>query len=415
MLKHLSKWQSAFVCLIFFASISHAQPVATNGVLDARSFDFSSGRLNLSGAWVMYDHQLLGPDEIDAGKGVISAFPQTWNDVRDDGQGVASYKLLVLTGKAGSFALDLPQIYSSYRLWVNDKLEAGNGVPGASAEETKPQWLPQIVRFTTDGDSMNIVLQIANFHHYKGGIKDPIYLGEADNMMSQHSLSIISKLIECGVLFLVGVVFLVVYFQQGMKKVVLYFSLLCFTWSVRSVFSNDYAFISFFPDFSWAAMIRIEYITLYLTMMWAILYLGGVFTKEGSPIVKYLLVTLNGAFLGYTVFAAPLEFTRLLPVYLVTSAVVVVYGAAVVLMALINERLGATFLTFSVILGLLTFSYDIFTYEGFFTYNSLLFSAGYIVIFLLMAVALLIKLEILKTAHKQTTMLTYKDLYGDKT
>jgi hypothetical protein len=36
------------------------------------------------------------------------------------------------------------------------------------------------------------------------------------------------------------------------------------------------------------------------------------------------------------------------------------------------------------------------------------------IIFLLMAVALLIKLEIIKTAHKPTTMLTYKDLYGDQ-
>jgi hypothetical protein len=99
---------------------------------------------------------------------------------------------------------------------------------------------------------------------------------------------------------------------------------------------------------------------------------------------------------------------------LVTAGVVLVYGAGVVLLALINDRQGANLLTISVVLGLATFSYDIFTYEGFFTYNSLLFSAAYIVIFLLMGLALLIKLGIVKTASRPTTMLTYKDLYGDQ-
>jgi hypothetical protein len=415
MLKHLSSWQLSLIGLLCMAFSSAAQPIASNGILDARDFNFSSERLNLTGTWIMYDQQLLGPGEIENGDGIPSAFPQTWNDIRNDGQGVASYKLTVLVNTTADLAFDLPQIYSSYRLWVNNELVAMNGIPGATAAETKPQWMPQTTTFHVRGDSLVLVLQIANFHHHKGGIKDPIYLGESSNMSAQHSLSTISKFIECGVLFIVAVVFFLLYLQQGFKKVVLYFSLLCLTWSVRSVFSNDYTFISFFPDFSWAAMVRIEYITLYLTMMWAILYLGRVFTKEGSPIIKYLLVTINGAFLAYTVFATTVEFTRLLPVYLVTSAVVLVYGAAVVLMALINERLGAMFLTISVILGLITFSYDIFTYEGLFTYNSLLFSAGYIVIFSLMAVALLIKLEIIKTANKPTTMLTYKDLYGDKT
>jgi len=209
-------------------------------------------------------------------------------------------------------------------------------------------------------------------------------------------------------------VFLVIYLLQGFKKVVIYFSLLCFTWSVRSLFSNDYGFIYLFPDFNWATMVRIEYMTLYLTMMWAILYLVRIFTNEGSDLIKYFLVTLNGAFLAYTVFATPLEFTRLLPVYLVTSGIVLLYGAGVVLMALINERLGATFLTISVILGLLIFSYDIFTYEGLFSYNSLLFSAGYVVIFTLMGIALLIKLEIIKSTKKRSTLLTYKDMFGEQ-
>lgn len=414
MLKHLSHWRFSWLTLICLTHFLSAQPVVEDGVLDARAFDFSSDRLNLSGTWVMFDQQLIAPAEIDDKDGSLSSFPQLWNDIRKGGQGTATYHLRVLVDQPGELALDLPQMYSSYKLWINSQLIANNGTPGITSLETTPQWMPQTISFPVNSDTLNLVLQIANFTHYKGGCKDPIYLGSSSRMLSHQNLSNVSKLIEFGTLFVVGVVFLFVYLQHGRKKLVVYFALICLTWSVRSIFSNDYTFIHYFPDFSWTAMVRIEYITLYLTMMWAMLYLGRLFNQEVSQIVKYLLVTLNGSFVAFTLFTSPVDFTRFLTVYLVTAGVVLVYGAGVVLLALINDRQGANLLTTSVVLGLVTFSYDIFTYEGFFTYNSLLFSGAYIAIFLLMGLALLIKLGIVKSSSKPSTILTYKDLYGDQ-
>jgi hypothetical protein len=182
---------------------------------------------------------------------------------------------------------------------------------------------------------------------------------------------------------------------------------------VRSLFSNDYIVTKFYPDFDWALMVRIEYITLFLTMTWAILFLCRLFQNEGNQVIKYLLVTFNCGFIVYSILTPPVDFTMLLPLYLVTAGILLVYGAGVVLVALINERRGATFLTVSVMLGLALFSYDLFTYEGWFSYNTILFSAGYLVIFLLMGVALLLHLDIIKGTKTTTTMLTYEDLYGN--
>jgi hypothetical protein len=414
MLKHLSRSRFFSVLLLLITQSVLAQPIAEHGILDAQSFDFTSGRLNLSGTWSMHDQQLMEPADAITQHGTLVTFPQTWNDLRDNGQGFATYHLRILVNKPGELAIGVPQMYSSYKLWVNEELIARNGAPGPTSIETIPQWMPQTATFIPKSDTLDLVLQIANFTHYKGGCKEPIYLGEASRMLSQQSMSGITNLIESGVLFIVGIVFMLLYLQQGRKKVIVYFALLCFTWSVRSLFSNEYIFIQFFPNFNWAAMVRIEYITLYLTMMWAMLYLGRIFNQEASPIIKYLLVTINGAFIGYTLYAAPVDFTRFLPVYLITSGVILVYGAFVVLAALVNDRQGANLLTISVVLGLVTFSYDIFTYEGFFSYNPILFSAAYIAIFLLMGVALLVKIGIVKSATKTTSILTYKDLYGDQ-
>ncbi len=87
------------------------------------------------------------------------------------------------------------------------------------------------------------------------------------------------------------------------------------------------------------------------------------------------------------------------------------FGAYVVLRAWVNQRIGSTHLAFSIVLALLVFSYDVFSYKGYFDYNPLLFSICYIIIFSLMSVVLLLHLNIIKSKEKAVSMLTFKDLY----
>lgn len=405
-----------FVLLFATSSLSvHAQLRAEKGLLNATIFDFTNQRLTLQGEWLWYDNQLLTPEELADSKPVPVDFPSTFNDTRvsGSGQGFATYSLTVLVpNSVQDYAIELPQIYSSYRLWVNEALVASNGEPGLTAESTLPQWRPQTVSFRVK-DTLKLVLQVANFHHNKGGVKEPIYLGESNTMQMKNTITVNSKIIECSVLILLAVIFFIIYFFYGRKKVIVYFSLLCITWAVRSAFSNDYVFIQLVPNFNWTSMVRIEYITLYLTMIWAILFLSRLFAHEGSQIIKYVLVTLNSIFVAFTALNPPLYFTKLLAVYLVTSALLLLYGTIIVVRALINDRIGSTFLSISTLLAVALFSYDIITYEGLFAYNSILFSAGYFLIFALMAVALLLHLNIIKSSSDTSDMLTYKDLYGD--
>jgi hypothetical protein len=388
---------------------------AKEGFLDARSSDFRTDRLALQGEWRWYDNLLLTPENISSEIGVGQNFPSTWNETRESriGQGVATYRLTVLVpGDIDHFALELPQIYSSYKLWANGILIASNGTPGYRPETTMPQWLPQTVNFTAK-DTLDIILQIANFHHSTGGCKEPIYLGEATKMIMKNTIARTSKIIEAGFLMVLSFAFLLLYFFRGQKKMIIYFSLLCMTWAVRSAFSNDYIFISFFPEFSWIAMVRIEYITLYLTMIWAILFLSRLFVNEGSQIIKYVLVTVNVIFVVFTMLNEPLYFTKLLAVYLVTSGLLLLYATIIVVRALINERIGSSLLTVTVLIAVAIFAYDIVTFEGWFSYNSIVFSTGYLIIFSVMAAALLLNLNIIKSAPQSPNILTYKDLYGD--
>lgn len=408
--------RSFFLVFAFFITIScFSQSSPKPGVIDATGFDFTKGRLNLSGSWIWYDNKLLLPSQIADADGVPVQFPGTWNDRRtnESGQGYATYELkVILPHGSQQLALDMPHAYSSYTLFANGKEVASNGTPGKNFETTVPQWRPQAVPLNLKSDTLQIVLQVANFNHYKGGVKEPIMLASESIFTQKQFLSTAGKSAAVALLFILALVFLVIFLRTGRKIIVIYFSLLCITWAVRSVFSNDYLITQLYPDIDWNMMVRVEYITLYLTMIWAILFICRLFKAEGNRVMKYLLVVFNCGFVIYTLITQPVEFTRLLPLYLIIAGVLLVYGAGVVLVALINERRGATYLTVSVLLGLAIFSYDIFTYEGWFSYNSMLFSAGYLAIFLLMGGALLLHLDIVKGTSGATTTLTYEDLYG---
>lgn len=394
------------ICVLTCNQFSVAQNIkAKAGVLDARGWD-PQRKLALNGEWAYFPNTLRsGP----ADNSTFVEFPHMWNN----GQGYATYRLQVLLPRDNSkIAISLPQIYSAYSFIANGQEVATNGKIGANKGSTVPQWRPQTVTLPDVRDTLELVLTIANFQHYVGGIREPIFIGEAEKMLSEFSQSRLFELIEFGALTLIGFGFLIMFLIGERKKVIVYFALFCFSWAIRSMFSNQYVFIHYFPSFNWWAMIRIEYIMLYLTMIWAMLFLGRLFVRDVNAILKYLLVGGNVLFVAITLLAAPVLFTSLLNVYLTFAALILLYGVVVVLIALINGRPGSLALTISTVLGAGVFVYDILSYKGFFMFNQAVFSVGYILIFLFMGLALLYFLNILKSKLGQSDKLTYEDFFG---
>lgn len=401
--------------LCILSGFLHAQsgdhPQVENGVIDLRKWNLSAHKVALAGDWIFYENELL----VNPGKpGKHIPFPQVLSKAGFEMVQYGTYAAQVLVpANTKDLALEIPQLYSSYKLFVNGKLIAENGTPGTTESTTVPQWMPQVTSFDAAGDTLDITLQLANFHHYNTGAKQPIYLGSAPLLMAHDENATKSNLTECLTLFVLGAAFLIIYYvRQEKKKITLYFALLCVSWSIRSVFSNNYLIIDFVPQFDWAWMVRIEYITLYLMMIFTVLFFSRLFPKESSNVIKYIFVIANGTFIAETLLMPPVFFTRWIALYLIIAALVLIHSGVITIRALIKERTGVWYLVFSVILAIILFGYDMVVFEGFIQYyNAYLFSIGYIVIFLLMAVALLYHLRIFRGDGAAGT-LTFDDLYN---
>lgn len=409
------------VFFVFFSLNVFSQHLTVRqGKIDLRSHNFqSSESVRLDGEWEFYMSQLIAPGGFTESIPVdYIAFPDTWNDVSksiNPGDGYATYRLQLMLATSVEYAIELPHCYSNYILWLNGQKIASNGRVGDSKELSIPEWRPQTVTFQTDRVDNELILQISNFHHAKGGIRESISLDSEVSLLRKRGISKTTNVAVIVLLVIVAVFFSGVYFFYHNDKAAVYFSALAVTWGIRAAFSNQYLFTSVFPDvFSWETTVRIEYLTLYMTMIWALLFVHALFRYDTSNVFKYFFVSCNLIFSIFTVILDPRTFTQFLPVYLSFALVLLLYIIYVVIHAIFYERPGVWLIVTCMILGVLIFGYDLGAYQGLSTYNSMLVNGGYILIFLLLSAALWTTIRITTTSKRRNDLLRYDDLYTNK-
>ncbi|MBS1486441.1 MAG: hypothetical protein JST43_02535 [Bacteroidetes bacterium] len=386
-------------------------------LIDASTWSVDGSPFRIEGPASFYEDKIVAPEDCARQPSSVTYFPRLWGE-KENGTpievGTYLIKVLLPPNTTDSLALAMPTMYSSFSLYVNGKLIAQNGNVGLTREKTKPQWLPLTASFKPAGDTLSLVLQIANFYHYKAGIKNPIFLSSAHQIKYKSKIITLFNTIEFSVLMITAVFFFFIFLIVQKKEAALYFALLCATWSVRSVFSNNYLFTALYPDFSWLATVRIEYLTLYFTMIWAVLFAGNLFQNETNLIIKYTFILANLVFIIFTLSTDTRLFTKGLNIYLITSGLLLAYVGYIVIRAWVNERTGSGILTLSIIFGLILFSYDIFVYQGFSTYNPVIFGIGYIILFMMLGWALSMQMNLVKSRRPPTNSLTYDDLYKNE-
>lgn len=406
----------AWVC-ISISGYGQARMKAESGVIDLRSWNFNDDRIALEGYWKFFSRVLVSTsaqaDSLDVDNGTDHPVPALWNDLREDGsgKGFGTYYLkIVLPENTQTLALEIPQLYNAYTLIADDSVIAEVGKVAATEKESVPFWMHRTATFNTHGkDTVRLLLQLANFHHAKGGMGDRIYLGTRTLTEAHISIERTTNTIEVALLFLLGLAFVGVYIYEP-KAVTITFALMCLTWAVRSVYSNLYLATIWFPDLPWKLLVRVEYLTLYFGMIWSNLFLYYLFKNIGSnQMLTYILVFLNILFTVFTLIASPAVFTKSISLYLMVAGFTIVYGAIMVVRALFIEYAGAWFLMASLLVGAIMFGYDIITYQTTVSDNFLFLSVGYMIMFVLIACGLLYHLKLIK--RKDDNILTYEDMF----
>jgi signal transduction histidine kinase/CheY-like chemotaxis protein len=288
-------------------------------------------------------------------------YPTIWNNIKIDGKklpskGYATYRVTVLLPKDRPvLALDLPENYCAYALYVNGKLLAKNGEPGTSASTSKPFYVSRVVPLAVEGDSLSIIIHASNFWHIKGGNKKPIFIGTHEQLTLNRQRNFALDLTLTGCLFMGGLFFLGLYLFGRHDKTILYFSVFCIVYSYRLVGANSYVLHAIFPSFNWFVAIKLEYLTLSMGVALFVRYTMNLFPHEANNQFSRVLFWFCATYAAIVLVMPPFIFSALLNMFLFTMFVCIGYALYVYIQAARHKRTGAIYALISTAVMMIVF------------------------------------------------------------
>ncbi len=285
---------------------------AGRGVLDLSQNSFNKN-IALDGEWEFYWHKLYTPadfiDPASLDKPVFVKVPSIWNDIEHPmaplpGNGYATYRLrVIMPGEEVHIGLKLLDAATAYRLWINGELLSENGI--VSTSNGIPQYLPRTVFFHNPGKNgsntgiAEIVVQVSNFHHKKGGLWESIYLGPQVMIKAEREKKTQLAFLVLGVIIIMMLYHLGIFFLRPGEKSALIFSILTMSMGMRSMVMGERFLADWFPAINWELFSKIEYLSSYGMIPLIVIFFHTVFPYEMKKkvIVPVLSIAVLIAFL----------------------------------------------------------------------------------------------------------------------
>lgn len=388
----------AILLFLFFpTTIARAElpTKALKGVLDLRKERFDK-TLELKGQWKFYWNQLIVPGSNQKeGKSELVNFPFLWHGhvinkkAEFPSFGYATYKLTILLPKNSEpLSLAIPDMYSSYRLYFNEKMVAENGKVGTKKEDYVPYWQTRTANIPANMDTLNITLQIANFEHSKGGISNDLVLGKAETIALRKLQFTAIDLLLTGCLLMSGLYFLGLFIMGNRDKAILMFALYSFVFSYRIFGIGDYTLHSILPGINWYITLRLEYMSLFAGIGIFALYTCYLYPDTSNrKLVRFIYITCF-LFAFASLVLPPYYFTQLINPFLALMVFCLIYVPYIYTKAYIKKLPGSVYALLSTIAIVLVFGISLLFYWGLAPKLQLLNFICYIAFFFLQSLVL---------------------------
>ncbi len=415
-MKHLSLIISIMICAGLASTHCLAAgdplPQAQKGVLDLRQYHNLNTPLALHGEWKFYWHQLLQPYDSATQPGYIQ-FPKLWNKAIINGQpisaqGYATYKLTVFLPKGHArLALELPDVYCSYKLYINGLLSAQNGETGTSTATAKPFWVTQIIPVPVVYDTLHMVLQMSNFWHAKGGTYKDIFIGNRDEITLKHYSEMAVDLVLAGCLLMGGLFFLGLFIIGRHDKAAFFFSLFCLVYSYRIAGTDIYVLHALFPQLKWLFSIKMEYLSLTVSVALFARYITCLYPEDTYTVIIKAVIWFCALYSFIIIITPPAIFTQGLNLFLVVMFAYIGFAFYVSIRAARLKRVGAIFSLIGCGIMLLVFLITNLEYFGFLIPPRVAIFYGYLLFFFFQSLVLARRFA---TALEQATHKTQQAL-----
>jgi signal transduction histidine kinase len=347
------------------------------GILDLTRVHVSENPQKLAGEWAFYWQELLSPEDLQnrLARGGNNdrwiSIPGSWLGYQLDGQqlngtGFATFRVVIKLSEQDRnerLALRIPTIFHAYKLWVNGEILAEVGTVGRDKSSVTPHLATKLVFFQPENDRVELVMQVANFHHKRGGITKYIEFGGSDVLTVRTKLRIAAEMFTTAGLLVIGVYHLLLFGLRRKDRAPLYFGLFTALSGIRSLLVGELLLTQLWPSFPWGLQFKIEYLILCSIGYIMTMYFDSIFPNYASRWFHLGTRIVTGALCLVVVVAPALIYTKLLPIIGVVVVLHMVYLMVGLVRAAMRRMEGALIFLLVSVVGLVTVVNDFLYYN----------------------------------------------------
>lgn len=295
-----------------------------HGVFDLRDTVFTDQTaFRLTGGWEFYwDRFVYSRDfrkKTVPRYDCIGKVPAYWHTYSTENKeygntGYATYRLRILLpeGYAAPLAFDVPVFDASFRLYIDGRFMGGNGEPGTSEKNSRAGYAPFTIEYFPQSDTLELIVQVSNFQHRRGGFWKVMKMGSPEKIRSQNEQFRLISSITVGMLATFMLIFFCFFILFREARNMLFFSLTLAGIFLRLVSTGTYP-VLVLTDLSWNWLIRLEYLGTFLALLFGMWYFNSLFPRRtGRYLAKIntvlcslcmlAVLVLRVRFFAYTLF-----------------------------------------------------------------------------------------------------------------
>lgn len=236
------------------------------------------------------------------------------------------------------YALRTSHALSSCSIIIDGKEVSHQGSPGINYEKEIPgiKSSETVFRPHKDG-TIDIIFNVSNFNHRKGGVFSELCLGEIEKMGKMFRNDLIFSGSIFVAIFSIATFFFLLFFFYKQAPFVIWFAITSFSLAIRGIFFYPHVAQHVFQNINWRLCYIIRHITFPLPIMFFTIYLKKVLKLYYK--IPYLLILIVSALYSILILVLPTTISgELLTYYQYFVAFAFLYSIVILVRALILKR-----------------------------------------------------------------------------
>jgi len=381
----MMKWKyriilSIFVIIAVFGAVftvkADAKETAKSGVMKISHFS-KNEIIKLNGEWQFYWHELYTPSDFQhetiQKTPIMAVVPHTWTRSKLEGRklpltGYGTYRLQIQLpiDEIGTVkAIYMPSAASAYTLWINGEKKSKNGIIGTTRKMMKPEGTSKVIPFLADTKTVELIIQVSNFHQRSAGLDEQILIGEPETILKYREKSLIYRAIIVVSLVIIGLYHIVLFVFRKQEFSLIFFAIVCIVVAIRATVLEE-GLASYWLSFlNWEMALKLEYLGASLGTLFIALFTYTQFPEDMNRGMRNFVTGVLSSYSLFIILTPAVIFTRTMILLQVLIILAFLYLLYVYLVVARRKREGsklntvATFMLFITVLNDILFYNDL--------------------------------------------------------